>query len=164
MPSVEWTNVFHFTKGGNQEKQGDEIPALWISKDGFFRIDSTVSNKPNRQDINKNFQLGKQYQIAIKQSESGGSPEDGKYIYEIFLDNVLKYSIENTVPENFHNVKLYTSDPWSESFDSDIGSICNFNIIGMMAMRIKCFLSDINVIINFRLLGYYKRQPCFNLQ
>ena len=117
-----WTNVFHFTANDNNYAYGDRIPALFINSDGYFHICSAVNGNKNFCQ-NFDFEIGKQYQIIIKQSIVGG-----KYWYEILIDGESKFQIENTQPQSFSSVKLYTSDPWYNSFTSDFGSICNVKI------------------------------------
>ena len=117
-----WTNAFHFTANGNMENYGDRIPALYINSDGYFSICSAINGNLNYWE-NFDFELGKQYQITIKQFI-----DKGIYWYEIIIDGESRFKIENTQPQSFSSVKLYASDPWYNSFSSDFGSICNFKI------------------------------------
>ena len=120
-----WTNVFHFTAEGNYDNYGDRIPALYIdniNNQGYFHICSAINGNPNYWK-NFDFDLGKQYQITIKQFI-----ENGIYWYEVIIDGESILKIENTQPQSFSSVKLYTSDPWYNSFSSDLGSICNIRI------------------------------------
>ena len=117
-----WTNVFHFTANGNYENYGDRIPALYINSNGYFQICSAINGNLNYWK-NFDFELGKQYQITIKQFI-----DKGIYWYEIIIDGESRFKIENTQPQSFSSVKLYTSDPWYNSFSSDLGSICNIRI------------------------------------
>ena len=122
-----WINVFHFTAGdSNSENYGDRIPAMWIKRNsdseaGRFHIASAISGN---KDVDKeyNYELGKKYQITIKQFKDSGN----KYWYEIIIDAETIFKIENTAPESFPNVKLYASDPWYTSFSPFHGSVCNF--------------------------------------
>ena len=122
-----WTNVFRFTANDNNDHDthyvyGDRIPALFINSNGYFHICSAVNGNPDYyQDFV--FELGKQYQITIKQFMDSGITW-----YEIIIDGELWFQIENRLPKSFPNVKLYASAPWYNSFTSDLGSICNFKI------------------------------------
>ena len=118
-----WTNVFHFTANDNYGDYGDRIPALWINIDGYFHICSTVSGNHNRCYQKNDYELGKQYQITIKQFIANGT-----YWYQIIIDGESMLMIENTQPQSFSSVRLYTSDPWYTSFTFDFGSICNVKI------------------------------------
>ena len=121
-PGFGWTNVFHFTANGDQANYGDRIPALFINSDGYFHICSAVNDIVSYCESTA-FELGKQYQITIRQFKSGGT-----YWYEIIIDGESKIKIENTQPQSFSSVKLYTSNPWYNHFSSDLGSICNVKI------------------------------------
>ena len=123
-----WINVFHFTASSDNSNYGDRIPAMWIhrnsgSEAGRFHIASAISGN---KDVDKeyDYELGKKYQITIKQFKDSGN----KYWYEIIIDAESIFKIENTAPESFPNVKLYGSDPWYSSFSSYHGSVCNFTI------------------------------------
>ena len=123
-----WINVFHFTASSNNEKYGDRIPAMWIHKHssseaGFFHIASAINGNKDV-DREYDYELGKRYQITIRQFKTSGN----KYMYEIIINRESKFKIENTVPQSFSNVKLYASDPWYSPFSSNHGSVCNFKI------------------------------------
>ena len=123
-PAVEWTNVFHISETGNNCCNiGDRIPALFVNKNGFFYVCSAVDG--NGDYCKKfHFEIGKQNQMTIQQLK-----ENGEYWYEIIIDGASKFKIENKQPKKFSNVKLYASDPWYNPFSSDLGNICNVNII-----------------------------------
>ena len=69
------------------------------------------------------FELGKEYQMSIQQWKHNGT-----YWYEIIIDGISKFKIENKQPRQYSSVELYTSDPWYEPFTSEFGSICNIKI------------------------------------
>ena len=122
-----WTNVFRFTANDINDhnldyKFGGRIPAFFINSHGFFHICSEIDDNPNYCQ-NFDFELGKQYQITIKQFM-----ETGIDWYEIIIDGESWFKKENTQPKSFSSVKLYASDPWYNSFSSDLGSICNVKI------------------------------------
>ena len=118
-----WTNVFHFTADGNYDNYGDRLPALYINTGEYFHICSAVNGNANYWQ-NFDFELGKQYQITIRQFKTSRET----YWYEIIIDGESRLKIENTQPQSFSSVKLYMSDPWYTSFSSDLGSICNVKI------------------------------------
>ena len=118
-----WTNVIHFTTGGDYGVYGYRVPLVKINKDGqFFYICSAVSGNP---DFCKTFKiaLGHQYHITIQQSK-----QNGKYWYEIWINGHLKLKVQNTKPRSFSNVKEYISDPWYPHFSSDLGTVSNLEI------------------------------------
>ena len=117
-----WTNVIHFTTGGNCKVYGDRVPAVWIHKSGLFHICSAVSGNKSYWK-NFKFSLGKQYDITIQQSK-----QNGKYWYEIIINNHLKLKVQNTRPRIFSNVKEYISNPWFLPFTSDLGTISKLKV------------------------------------
>ena len=107
-----WENIFQFTKGGSHAQYGDRIPAMWAHRDGYFMISSAVSGDKNHR-YKFAYEFGKQYQVVIQQHQK----TDGKVMYEIIIDGLLMYEIENTLPKNFTNVKVYLSNKWQQPFD-----------------------------------------------
>ena len=65
LPVATWTNVFHFSANGDNEKYGDRIPALYIHKSGYFQVCSAVNDTSYCKSIN--FEPAKHYQMAIIQ-------------------------------------------------------------------------------------------------
>ena len=124
LPHAKWTNVIHFTTGGNAGVYGYRNPAVWINKGSqSFYIISAVSGNLNYHSKGYKFSLGKQYDITIQQSI-----QNSKYWYEILINNILRLRVHNTKPIIFSNVKEYISDPWHISFTSDIGTIFNLKV------------------------------------
>ena len=115
-----WTNVYHLTKGGSISEYGDRIPALFANRNGYFAISSSVNGNSNHWYI-VNYEVGQKYNIIIQQYQN----ENGKVMYEIIIDGLLMYSIENQQPKDFDNVKVYVSDPWTYPFN---GWIENFEV------------------------------------
>ena len=48
LPHAQWTNVIHFTTGGDHKVYGERVPAVWINKGGqSFHICSAVPGNGN---------------------------------------------------------------------------------------------------------------------
>ena len=122
-PGSGWTNVFHFTADGDYFNDGDRIPSLLINSDRYFHFSSSVNGNPNYQQ-NAVFVLGKKYQMIIRQFKSNAT-----YWYEIIIDGVSKLKIKNNQAKRFSSVKMYASDPWHNSFTSDLGSISHIRVL-----------------------------------
>ena len=58
---------------------------------------------------------------AVEISQKADS--NGVYEYAIKIDNVEKYSMTNTQPESFTDVKVYTSDPWNPAANAIIRNL-----------------------------------------
>ena len=123
-----WINVFHITADSNKALYGDRMPVFFIKRntyneDGYFYIGADISGQKSLA-IYYDYELEKKYQITIKQSKDS----ENKYWYEIIINAQSIFKIENTAPESFPNVKVYASDPWYNSFSSNLGSVCNLKI------------------------------------
>ena len=123
-PPAGWTNVFHFS-GTDKDccNFGDRIPAMWINRDGYFHIASSVNGNGNYYK-NFDFELNNVYQITIQQLKDSS----GLYWYEIIIDGVSKEKTENKQVTTYPSVKVYASNPWIDSFTSDLGIISNFKV------------------------------------
>ena len=127
MPTERFTNVFHFSTYPSLPRT-DRIPVLFIKNDGHFQICFYYGEGNQCNEFP--FDIGTWYQMFIKQYKSCG-----KYWYEIIIDGAVKFRTQNNFPVTtgemgFRNMKLYASDPWTNPFTSDIGSICNVNLGG----------------------------------
>ena len=126
LPSSSVVGVFRFTGTdlGNVGMHGDRIPLLMITKAGKFAFRSSVGDNYGKFGLNFDIVIGKKYHIVIQQLKSGS-----KYWYKIYINDVLEEKIENDNPRSFPNVKLYTSDSFYESFNKQLGHICNLKIV-----------------------------------
>ena len=139
-------NIFHFT-GTDKKccKDGDRIPSMYINSKGQFETRTSVNGQ---WDYGKDFdfELNHVYQITIQQLKDSS----GLYWYEIIIDGVSKEKTENKQVKTYPSVKLYTSDPWDDSFTSDLGLISNLNI-----QQIEGLLY-INIYVVFSILKFYE--------
>ena len=143
-----WINVFHFTVGSDNSNYGDRIPAMWIKRNsgseaGRFHIASAISDNKDM-DKEYDYELGKKYQITIKQFKDNENVywNYPAYWYEIIINKESIFKMQNIAPQSFPNVKLYASDPWYNSFSSYHGSVCNFwigKIFDIIIYNILCY-------------------------
>ena len=113
-------NVFHFTKGGQNGALGNRIPNLNLNRDGKIVIVSSVSGNHKHRKFFP-IELNTKYHLVIQQYE-----ENGKIMFQIIINGVVKDYVENTQPLDFDNVKVYVSNPWMEPFNSEYGLLENF--------------------------------------
>ena len=106
-------SIIHFTENFSGKNYGDRVPAIWLSKSGFLLICSAISGDKNKC-TQVNQPIDQQFTLEIKQATR---QSDGKMFYEISVNGNIVFSIENTQPMSFTNVKAYGGDPW---FDSPI--------------------------------------------
>ena len=64
-------SVIHFTLGGNHDKYGDRIPAVWISNNKAVHIASAISGNKNSHDKVCCVKEGKWTKIEISQTMRG---------------------------------------------------------------------------------------------
>ena len=113
-PPTSSKSIIRFTEG----TEVDRIPALFLTGKGEIMFANSKLGP-----YYFGIEVGKTYQMTIQHFK-----ECKKYWYEIIVDGISKFKIENTSPEIFSNVKFFAGDPWHEPFSSDYGSICNVRI------------------------------------
>jgi len=62
----------------------------------------------------------------------------GKYIYRIFINGKVVYSIENTHPSYFYNVNVFASDPWYFPADALVSNLKYSSYPGPALPAWKC--------------------------
>lgn len=104
--------LLHLTTGGkgigSGSKYGDRTPSIWTSSTKGFLICSAVSNRLSYCKYFKPLPAaGEWVKIQVGQEMVGS-----KMIYSISIDGTQRFSIENTHPAEFENVKVFASSPW----------------------------------------------------
>ena len=110
--------VFHLSIGNSNGAFGDQIPALYINPDGYFRFTSAVSEVAHK--YNYYYELNKEYHIKIIQTSSG--------TYCIQINKVNVHCLKNNSTRSFEEVFIYVSNPWYDAFDSSYGELKYLNI------------------------------------
>nr|XP_047144773.1 uncharacterized protein LOC105843460 [Hydra vulgaris] len=121
--SPGWKSVIHLTIGKDLVNYGDRTPAIFFHGDssGRLYITSAVSGNSNYYFITQPLPLNEWTSIKILQFRILG-----KYVFSVYLNDIKVHSIENTKPQSFENLKVYTADPW---YDAQDGSIKDFKVI-----------------------------------
>ncbi|XP_065672701.1 uncharacterized protein LOC105845300 isoform X3 [Hydra vulgaris] len=121
--SSELRNVVHMTNRKNNGKYGDRIPGIWFLEDGSGRLNiySAVNGNPTYNITTEPLALNEWSSIKIWQTRLNGI-----YTFQVYINGKIIHSIENTYPQSFKNVKVYTSDPWYNAQD---GSIKDLRIV-----------------------------------
>ena len=110
-PRGLWSSIFHFTQGGDRQVPGDRIPMLQLKHTGYFHFASTVSGNRNKT-FDYRIEIGKRYRIKIEQKyERWGT------MYSIWINGRKVFWTKNHSPQDFRNVKVYTTDPWYDTLD-----------------------------------------------
>jgi len=106
--------TFHFTIGPNVKGLGSRCPALLTYGGKYYfrhQLDGLedqyiLSRLPIAMNVFTNFYYEQKYNVTI-----------GNYVVRAFINNTLVSSDINRNASVFHNVKVYTSDPWHEPLD-----------------------------------------------
>ena len=91
-------------------------------KDGYLEISTSINGNGNTWKKIP-FDLHYAKHVVIKQSKT-----NGKFWYEIFVDDEQVLNMENKNARNYQSVDLYTSDPWHAPFTSEYGLVCGMKI------------------------------------
>ena len=71
--SAPYETVIHFGLGGNVEKYGDRAPAVWLNKDKYLHIASSISgNRNHYYNTQVNLEENKWIKIELSQTLTGG--------------------------------------------------------------------------------------------
>ena len=105
------TNLLHLTL-----KHGDRILAIDFQPNRGMIVPS-VGNEPNYETDFKDDlpPLNNQTKIEVSQLRI-----EGKYIYRIQVDEKEVHRVENKNPQEFRNVSVFISSPWSPSSIAEI--------------------------------------------
>ena len=104
-----WSNILHVTIGNNHGRYGDRTPGIWfISGTTKLHICAAVNGNSNYCFNSEPLTIGQSTPIEIKQS-----PSIGGYTYSIHINNEKVHEVQNNQVEEFADVLLYRSDPWS---------------------------------------------------
>ena len=106
-----FSSILHGTIDTNLGKNGDRIPAIWFWPGTTkMHMCSAISGNANYCfNTLTGLKLNETSNIVVQQVLD---PKDGKYHYKIFINGKQVFSVINTRPEVFKNVKYYSGDPW----------------------------------------------------
>ncbi|XP_047144908.1 uncharacterized protein LOC105846093 isoform X2 [Hydra vulgaris] len=115
--SLGWKSVIHLTIGKDVGNYGDRTPAVFFNSDrsGRLYITSAVSGNSNHIFITQPLPLNEWTSIQILQIQL-----KGKYVFSVYLNELIVHSVENTKPQSFENLKVYAADPWYDAQDCSI--------------------------------------------
>ncbi|XP_065677371.1 uncharacterized protein LOC136092755 [Hydra vulgaris] len=110
-------SVIHLTVGHNLGLYGERTPAVFFLQDGSGKltIASAISNNPNYIFNSDPLPLNEWSSIKISQIRLNGI-----YTFTVYINGKIVHAVENTKPQSFQNVKVYTSDPWYDAQDGFI--------------------------------------------
>jgi len=103
-----WNSVIHLTTGGNCCGNGQRIPGVWYNNKKLMTVMSINGNGNWWKWHGREHPVDQWVKIRINQKPE----ENGKYMYRVFQDNYKVIEAENSQPEEYKHVKVYSSDPW----------------------------------------------------
>ena len=117
--------ILHMTTGGKGtgrgSKYGDRTPAIWTDPKRGFLISSAVNGRYSyAKYFNKKWLPSTNEWINI---EVGQELDLGRMIYYIIIGGTKVFSITNTKPSEFKDVKVFTSSGWYSSLTGSIRNL-----------------------------------------
>ena len=112
-------NIFHLTTGERYCEAGNMIPAVWMIN-GSLEVAMAINNTSNTSKlfiINDN----EWHKVMISQKKN----IDGDFIFQVVINDVVKWNVINQEPKEFRDVNFFMSNPWESAFS---GSLRNFQI------------------------------------
>ena len=110
-------SILHITNSGNSYVYGCRNPGLWFCNDKFHMC-SAINGNWNYCYDSKRFNANNWIKVQVEQKMI-----NNKYYYSITLNDATVYSIINSQPRVFHNMKLYVSDPWYSTMSGNIKNL-----------------------------------------
>ena len=123
----KWGNIFHATTDGNSGQYGFRIPAIWFRPDKLelqFCYSINGNGKPHRCfESDDALSTTSFTNVRVSQTWNGT-----QYVFQIFINGVVKFSEVNFSPDIFENVKVYASNPWDPAANADVKNLVFKNI------------------------------------
>ncbi|XP_065675442.1 uncharacterized protein LOC136091662 [Hydra vulgaris] len=139
-----WVNIIHFTIGGNYGNYGDRTPSIAVINN-VMQVCSPVSGIVSYCDFSKELMLNQWIKVRISQLLYNGN-----YNYTFQVDQETVKTCINTQPQEFTNVKLYASDPWTSPLPGYIRNLVVRNACSENDRYCKPLL---NLLFNGSLFG-----------
>jgi len=112
----KWSNILHFTVGGDCCKSGQRIPGVWFRPGTLKLMVATSLNGNGNANYNSPLvlPLNKFTPVIVQQMQD----TKGIYRYTIVINGKTVYNVVNKKPELFKNVNVYAGDPWYTAGDA----------------------------------------------
>ena len=115
-----WGNILHVGLGGNSEEYGDRTPIIWFAPGTTkMRINSAINGDKNYIISADPLPINEWTQIEISQL----TQPDGVHQFTIRVAGTIFREITNTAPQEFSNVKVYTSDNYFSAANAMIANL-----------------------------------------
>ncbi|XP_065641540.1 uncharacterized protein LOC105847524 isoform X3 [Hydra vulgaris] len=99
--------LIHMTNRNDVGYYGERTPGVFLFENGEVHIGSAVNGEYNYGTNTEKIPLYEWSSLQIMQTQTNGT-----YFYKVYLNGIKIFSIINTKPQSFENVKVYSGDPW----------------------------------------------------
>lgn len=115
-----WTNVIHMTTGGNCCDRGNRIPAIFVHSNSNRMHITTQIDWDNNRRVDSAVLVDKaDTTVVLKQKKEA----DNNYYYYVHVNGKQHTKQKNRMPQEWRNVKMYTSDPFYNPAKAEIKNI-----------------------------------------
>ena len=119
-PTSSLGSIIHLVTEERLGKFGTCIPAIWIHRSRGVLVSTALGKQPV---FSKMFRSnipapGNWTRIEVSQSLQGKD-----YIYDVHIGGERVFSMKNTRPRDFYDVKVYAGSPLSPALDGSIGNL-----------------------------------------
>ena len=118
-----WSNVFGFQKQGVKDVgMGSRVPGVWLRPfSTVLHICMALNNRPSDCRDSDEMPIETWFKLNIKQFRW-----EGKYTYQIFIDDVLKHSVINNQPMIFEEVNGVIANSYLAGWKTPVGQFKEF--------------------------------------
>ena len=115
-----WGNILHVGMGGNGKEYGDRTPGIWFEpRTTKISISSAINDNKNYEIRTHPIPINQWTRIEIAQL----AQPDGVYQFTIRVAGEIFHQVTNTAPQEFSNVKVYTSDNYYSAANAMIANL-----------------------------------------
>ena len=111
---VGYTNILHLTRGEDDSKDGDRLPAVFMYQTEKLYVSSLVNGDRDSYVMTPPTYKSMSYHVIISQKPSG--------YYEVFFNGRRIKNTKNKKPKSFSEIWIYASDKWYSGVE-EIGDL-----------------------------------------
>ena len=130
---------------GISAKYGDRIPAIWTHPTRGFYISSGVGGKVSYYKWFKGLLPTPNYGGQWVSIEIGQELELSKVVYYIMIGGKRLFSVTNSKPQEFENVKVYSTSPWYSAVGGQIRNLVVKNKHGKFEIDLPFVQNNNNI-------------------
>ena len=115
-----FVNIFHVSKGGNNNIYGDRSPSIYAKggSEPFLHICSAINGNKN---YCQNYNISSNTWTSLMISQKKTSNDS--YEVEYTINDILMDTVVNGLALEFEDVNIYASNPWVPSFNGILRNV-----------------------------------------